>query len=106
MRGKSSWTPSDQRSVAQRRRALEQAYRRYREADCEVRALDISFAEVELEHLRENLASVRALRADDIASQQQVILAEYDVDLMLKQLEQAQQRAARCEREIAELGQE
>ena len=57
---------------------------------------------VQYGHHRENLASVLDLRENDVASRQQVILAERDVELMLKQLEQARQRAARCQREIAE----
>jgi hypothetical protein len=76
--------------------------RRYREADCKVRALDIAVVEVNLAHHRENLASVLDLRENDVASRQQVILAERDVELMLKRFEQARQRAARCQREIAE----
>ena len=79
------------------RRALEQAYRRYLAADCEVRVLDVKVVEVNLGHHQENLKSALDLRENDIASQQQVLLAERDVELMLKQLEQARQRAAHCQ---------
>ncbi len=80
-------------------RALEQAYQRYLEADCEVRALDVAVIEVNLGHHQENLKSTLDLRENEVASRQQVILAKRDVELMLKQLEQARQRAARCPRE-------
>ncbi len=81
---------------------LSSAYRRYRETDCEVRALDIKVIEINLEHHRENLASILDLLENEVASRHQVILEERDVELMQKQLEQARQRAARCRQEIAE----
>ncbi len=83
----------------EKRRALEQAYQRYLDSDCEVRALDVAVIEVNLGHLQENLKSALDLRENEIVSRQQVILAERDVELMLKRLEQARQRAARCPRE-------
>ena len=83
--------------AAEQRRALEQAYQRYLEADCEVRVLDVAVIEVNLGHHQENLKSALDLRRNDVASQQQVILAERDVELMLKQLAHTRQRAAGCE---------
>ena len=77
--------------------ALERAYQRYLEADCEVRALDVKVVEVNLGHHQENLKSILELRANEIASRLQVLLAERDVELMLKELEQARQRSARCQ---------
>lgn len=91
----------DEESESEERRALQQAYRRYREADCEVRALDIAIAEVNLEHHRDNLESILNLRRSDIASRQEVILVKRDVDLLVQQIQQAQQRVARCHRDIA-----
>ena len=90
--------PLAQERTPDDRRALEQAYRRYLDADCEVRVLDVLVVEVNLGHHQENLKSALDLRQSDIASRQQVLLAERDVQLMLKQLEQARQRAARCQR--------
>ncbi len=82
-----------------KRRALEQAYQRYLDSDCEVRALDVAVIEVNLGHHQENLKSALDLRKNEIVSRKQVILAERDVELMLEQLEQARQRAARRPRE-------
>ena len=81
----------------EKQRAVEQAYQRYLEADCEVRALDVAVVEVNLGHHQENLQSILELRANEIASRLQVLLAERDVELMLKELEQARQRSARCQ---------
>ncbi len=89
--------PLAQERAPDDRRALEQAYRRYLDADCEVRVLDVKVVEVNLGHHQENLKSALDLRENDIASRQQVLIAERDVELMLKQLEQARQRAARCQ---------
>ena len=80
-----------------KRHALEQPYQRYLDADCEVRALDVAVVDVNLGHHQENLKSALELRASNIASRQNVILAEREVELMLEQLEQARQRAARCQ---------
>ena len=80
-----------------KQRALERAYQRYLEADCEVRALDVAVVEVNLGHHQENLKSMLELRANEIASHLRVLLAERDVELMLKELEQARQRSARCQ---------
>ena len=91
--------PLSEERAPETRRALEQAYQRYLEVDCEVRALDLAIVEVNLGHHQENLKSALDLREDEIVSREQVILAKRDVELMLKQLEQARQRAARCPRE-------
>ena len=74
-------------------RALERAHQRYLEADCEVRELDVAVVEVNLGHHEENLKSILELRANDIASRLQVLLAERDVELMLKELEHSRQRS-------------
>jgi len=42
------------------------------------------------------LQSAHDLRQSDIASRQQVLFAEQDVQLTLQQLELARRRAARC----------
>ncbi len=91
--------PFAKERAPEKRRAIEQAYQRYLDSDCEVRALDVAVIEVNLEHHQENLKSALDLRENEIVSRQQVILAERDVELMLEQLEQARQRAARCPRE-------
>ncbi len=88
--------PPEQAQTADDRRALEEAHQRYLDADCEVRMLDVAVFEVDLEYHQEVLASARDLRQSDIASRQEVLFAERDVELTLQQLEQARQRTARC----------
>lgn len=91
--------PFAEERAPEKRRAIEQAYQRYLDSDCEVRALDVAVIEANLRHHQENLKSALDLRKDEIVSREQVILAERDVELMRKELEQARQRAARCPRE-------
>jgi hypothetical protein len=88
--------PSEGQQTSDARGALEEAYQRYLDADCEVRVLDVAVFEVDLEYQEDVLESALALRQDDIASRQQVLFAERDVQSTLKQLEQARQRVARC----------
>ena len=75
---------------------IEEAHQRYLDADCELRALDVAVSEIDLEYHQEILESALDLRQNDIASRQQVLYAERDVQLTLKELELARQRAARC----------
>ena len=74
----------------------DEAYQRYMTAECEVRALDVAAFEVELAYQEELLRSSVDLRQNDIASRQQVLFDERDVDLTRAQLEQARQRTVRC----------
>ena len=90
-------TPLGQEQVSDDRRALEEAYQRYLDADCELRVLDVAVFEVDLEYYQEILQSAVDLRQSDIASRQQVLFAEQDAQLTLTQLEQARQRTARCQ---------
>jgi len=78
------------------RRALEEAHQRYLDADCRVRTLDVTVFEIDLEYRQEVLESAVDLRQGDIASRQQVLFAEEDTRVTLKQLELARLRAARC----------
>ena len=82
-------------TASERQQALTRAFQTYVEADCEVRALDVTVVEVNLGHHQENLKSILELRASEIASRLQVLLAERDVELMLKELEQVRQRRCR-----------
>jgi hypothetical protein len=88
---------SAQEQTSDDRRALEEAHRRYLDADCQVRVLDVAVFEVDLEYHQEILTGARDLRQSDIASRQEVLFAERDVELTLKQLAQARQRTARCQ---------
>jgi len=78
------------------RQALEEAHQRYLDADCRVRALDVTVFEIDLGYRQEVLESAVDLRQGDIASRQQVLFAEEDTQVALKQLELARLRAARC----------
>jgi len=80
-----------------RSRAIAEAHRRYLARDCEVRELDVAVIKVNLGHHQENLQSARDLRKNDIASREQVMYAERDVEMMLEELEQARKRAEHCE---------
>lgn len=82
--------------TADDRRALDEAHQRYVDADCDLRGLDVNLFEVDLDYYQEVLDSAADLRQSDIASRQQVLFAEQDLQLTLERLEQASQRAARC----------
>lgn len=74
----------------------EEAYAQYLVAECAVRTLEVAAFEIELEYQEELLRSSVNLRQNDIASRQQVLFDERDVDLTRVQLEQARQRTGRC----------
>ncbi len=80
-------------------RDLDSAYRRYRRADCDQQAKAIEVATVDLTFSREFLASIRELRSGEVATRQQVILAELDVALGEKRLADARRRTTACRRE-------
>ncbi len=88
--------PSSGTQSADDRQALERARERYLDADCAVRELDVAAFEVDLAYHQEVLESARDLRRSDIASRQQVLFAEQDMQTTLDELEQARQRTARC----------
>jgi len=77
-------------------RTLDEARQRYVDADCELRVIDVELFEIDLEYYQELLASAADLRQSDIASRQQVLFAEEDVQVTLEQLQLARQRAGRC----------
>ena len=87
-------------SAAERERALAKAGRDYRDADCDQHAKAVEVAKVNLEFNRQFLASVLDLRAGDVATRQEVILAELDVAREEKRLADAERRTAACRREL------
>lgn len=89
--------PSAQDQPSHDGRTPEEAHQRYLDADCHVRMLDVAVFEVDLEYHQEILRSALDLRQDDIASRQQVLFAERDVQVTLKRLEKARQRVVRCQ---------
>jgi hypothetical protein len=87
--------PSEQGQAAGNGGTIREA-ERYRAADCEVRTLDVAMFEVDLEYQQELLRSALSLRQNDVASRQQVLFAERDVELTQEELGLARRRAAAC----------
>lgn len=88
---------SSRQPASGERGTIEEALQRYIEADCAVRQLEVALFEVDMEYNNGVLLSSRDLRQSDIASRQQVLFAEQDVEVSGYRLEQARQRAARCQ---------
>ena len=87
-------------SAAERDRALAKAKQDYGNADCDQHAKAIEVAKVDLEFRRQFLASVLDLRKGDVATRQDVIMAELDVEREQKRLADAERRTAACNREL------
>lgn len=81
---------------------VQQSHRRYRRADCDAISRSLAIAEVDLEYDREVLASVRDLRENQVATEQEVILAERNLEMTGQRLEDARKRLSRCPRETGE----
>jgi hypothetical protein len=77
-------------------KALWEAYLHYRRADCEAQAKGVEVAETNLTYNREYLENILRLRSQNFATQTQVIMAELDVELEEKSLEDAKQRTSVC----------
>jgi hypothetical protein len=81
------------------RRKAEKAFERYRLASCEVLADDERRAATDLLFSEALLESVRDLRANNVATEQDVILAQRDVEKVSKRLEQSHRRVESCREE-------
>jgi len=81
------------------RNAIDRAWGRYRVAECKARARDVAMAEVDLAYRLEVLASFRDLREHDVATRQDIVYSERDVEMARKQLAQAKRLVETCERE-------
>ena len=79
--------------------AVEEALLRYRRANCEVQAADERRADADLSYFEQVLVSARDLRASDVGTEQDVILAERDVEMARARQEQTRTRVARCRSE-------
>ena len=88
-------------AAAERARAFERASAAYRKADCDQRAKAIDVARTNLEFNRQFLASVRELREGQVATRQDVIRAELDVEREQKRLADAERRTETCRRELS-----
>ena len=83
--------------------AVQNEYLKYRRADCGSLAKGVEVAATNLEYNREYLQSILDLRKENFATRTQVILAELDVELEEKNLEDTKRRTASCQAELAEL---
>ena len=77
-------------------RSVDEAFRAYRETDCDLRGLNLEIAKVELVFRKEVRDSVLDLRKNDVATRQQVIAAERNVELVRQELENALARSQAC----------
>lgn len=84
---------------SEHRERLEAAFDRYRAAQCGVIDKDVAIAAADVAYLREFLQSVLELRQGDVATMQDVIRAERDVEMASKRLEQGRRRALACREE-------
>lgn len=81
------------------RRKAKKAFDHYRLASCDVLADDEQRATVDLSFSEAYLESVRDLRANNVAAEQDVILAQRDVEKDSKRLEQAHGRVQACRKD-------
>jgi len=94
---------TDRGTKKDRQEDAEAIHLRYREADCDAHAASKAMAEVDLAYGREVLANVLDLRENKVATRQDVIIAERDVELSRKRLEDATRRVAACREELEKL---
>ncbi len=88
--------PTEDEPSPGERPTREEIYERYAEADCAIRELEVTAFEIDLEYDEEVLQSALDLRQSDIASRQQVLFSDRDLQLTRQRLEQARERATRC----------
>ena len=86
------------------RQQLERALARYRQLDCHRIGKDLAIAEVELDYAREILASVRELRVEDVATRQDVIRAERDLEQQEIRVRRQRARVEACKASGAAAG--
>jgi hypothetical protein len=88
--------PAGGEEKGERRAALDRAFRDYLRADCAARAKSVESARVSLEFREQWLASTLELRAGEVATRTQVILARLDVEQDRQRLRDAQRRLEAC----------
>jgi hypothetical protein len=87
----------------ERASAIRKAYLHYRHAHCDSLAKAIEVAATNLEYNREYLKKIVKLRQENYATHTQVILAELDVELEEKNLDDAKRRTGTCRAELVGL---
>jgi len=75
---------------------IDEAQRRYEQADCHRIGKDLAIAEVDLAYLEEVLASVKDLRENDVATRDAVIEAEKDVEQARQRVKHRAPRVQAC----------
>ena len=86
----------------ERRAAVERTYQRYLGLECDRLAKEVAIARVDLAYRQEVLVSVRDLRENSVATRQDVVLAERNVELARKRNEHGSRRVENCRGEIAD----
>ncbi len=81
---------------AGRRSSLDEARRRYLQADCHRIGKDLAIAEVDLAYRDEVLESLRNLRESDVTTKQDIIRAELNVETARKRVEHRRRRVEAC----------
>lgn len=84
------------------RSGLEQAHARYTQADCHRIGKELAIAEVDLVYFEEVKLSVLDLREHNVATQQDVIRAESDVEMASKRVTRHRRRVGECAEPVAE----
>jgi hypothetical protein len=88
--------PPRDEPAGEREGALDAAFRRYLRADCSARAKAVESAKVSLEFRQQWLESTLELRAGEVATKTQVILARLEVEHDAQRLRDAQRRLEAC----------
>lgn len=96
--------PARDEPAGEREGALDAAFRRYLRADCSARAKAVESAKVSLEFRQQWLASTLELRAGEVATKTEVILARLEVDHDAQRLRDAQRRLEECRQSVPEGG--
>ncbi|NIM00582.1 MAG: hypothetical protein GTN89_06885 [Acidobacteria bacterium] len=80
----------------ERRTRIQAAQRRYEQTDCRRLGEDLAIAEIDLAYQKEVLTSVKDLRENNVATLDEVILAELDVEQARQRVEHYSKRARAC----------
>ena len=82
------------------RRAVDEEFLGYRRVDCSEREKRAAIAHVDLEYRQAVLESFRDLRENDVATKQDIIISERNVDRARKRLEDLKGRATSCQERL------
>jgi hypothetical protein len=91
---------NDGEMTDEERRAVDEEFLGYRRVDCSERERRAAIAHVHLEYRQAVLESFRDLRESDVATKQDIIISERNVDLARKRLEDLKGRATSCQERL------